>query len=207
MPEIDSMISPLLECRFSSRPGTAGNEPGVVFKERAFWGHFNVRLDSANDAALAAIESTLTAPLPLIPNSVSSSRQQSILWLSPNEWLVLCEPEQASLLGPQLEAALEPHFGSVNDVSGGQTIISIRGAHALDTLAKGCSLDMHPRVFSPGLCAQTQIAKTAALIRPLPSNVPSYDIIIRRSLADYLARWLCRAATEYGIGVRQSKSS
>ena len=166
-----------------------------------------MRLDPEDDAALGAVESVLSVPLPMVPNTVSSGRNATCLWLGPDEWLVICERIQAPVLGADLQAALDPMLSSVNDLSGGQTIISLSGNRALDTMAKGCSLDLHPRVFSPGLCAQTQIAKTAALIRPLPSNVPRYDIIVRRSLADYLWRWLRNAAAEYGVGVDQPSSS
>jgi sarcosine oxidase subunit gamma len=207
MPEIDSRISPLNEAAFFSCPRSDGYEPGVVFAERAFWGHFNVRLDPEDDAVRGAVESVLSVPLPRVPNTVSSGRNATCLWLGPDEWLVICERIQAPVLGADLQAALDPMLSSVNDLSGGQTIISLSGNRALDTMAKGCSLDLHPRVFSPGLCAQTQIAKTAALIRPLPSNVPRYDIIVRRSLADYLWRWLRNAAAEYGVGVDQPSSS
>ena len=85
-------------------------------------------------------------------------------------------------------------------MSGGQTVITIQGPHARGVLAKGCSLDLHPRVFSPGLCAQTLVAGVGAIIRQIDEK-PSYDLIVRRSLAEYLAHWLEDAAQEYGLEV------
>ena len=70
-------------------------------------------------------------------------------------------------------------------------------------LAKGCPLDLHPRVFGPGHCAQSQIARVNAIIHQRDGS-PSYDIVVRRSFADYLARWLDDAAAEYGLAVHSA---
>jgi sarcosine oxidase subunit gamma len=74
------------------------------------------------------------------------------------------------------------------------------GAAARRLLTKGCTLDLHPGVFGPGQCAQTGLAKAGVLIRPLPDN-SGYDLIVRRSFADYLWQWLLRAGREYRIEV------
>jgi sarcosine oxidase subunit gamma len=60
-------------------------------------------------------------------------------------------------------------------------------------LAKGCTLDFHPRVFRPGTCAQSGLAKANVLIR-LGDDPDSFDVVVRRSFADYLLRWLRHAA-------------
>ena len=138
--------------------------------------------------------------LPLDPNTVAEGPDVTALWLGPNEWLLLTSPDRQYETIGALRNALGNLFAAVIDVSSGQTIINIRGHHARDVLSKGCSLDLHPRGFGPEQCAQTNLAKATAIIRQL-DELPSYDIIVRRSFADYLARWLNDAAQEYGVAV------
>jgi sarcosine oxidase, subunit gamma len=67
-------------------------------------------------------------------------------------------------------------------------------------LAKGCPIDLHPRAFSIGQCAQSRLAKAPILIGQI-ENQPFFELIFRRSFADYLWTWLETAAAEYGLTV------
>jgi sarcosine oxidase subunit gamma len=74
------------------------------------------------------------------------------------------------------------------DVSAGPVIVERRGPSARDVLASSCPLDLHPRAFEPGACAQSLIAKAPVLLSqtdavelsPLPSSVAR---VVRRLLA------------------------
>ena len=101
-----------------------------------------------------------------------------------------------------MESALGDIHSSVTDQTGGQTIIRISGPSARDLLAKGCTLDLHPTVFGPGRCAQTMVAKAMATIVYI-DDAPTFDLMVRRSFAEYLRVWLQDAALEYGLA-RQS---
>ena len=91
------------------------------------------------------------------------------------------------------------HLAAVNRLDGGQTVIRIAGDNAREVLAKGSPLDLDSRVFAPGHCAQTRIAKTGALIWQI-DHKPTFDIVVRRSFASYLWRWLDDASQEYRLG-------
>ena len=91
---------------------------------------------------------------------------------------------------------------AVTDITGGQTVISVTGPAARDVLAKGCPLDLHPTVFKPTHCAQTLLAKANVVIRCIDDDSPSFELIVRRSFAEYAAGWLEDAGVEYGVGVR-----
>ena len=175
-------------------------EAGVYLSEQAFMGHINLRGEPSNAAFLKAVADALGVALPLNPNTVAEGPNITALWLGPSEWLLITSPDREPEIASTLRNALEDIFSAVTDVSGGQTIINIRGKHARDVLTKGCTLDLHPRAFGPGQCAQTNIAKATATIRQLDES-PAYDIMVRRSFADYLARWLQDAALEYGVEV------
>jgi hypothetical protein len=63
--------------------------------------------------------------------------------------------------GPQrLRQALANCFAAVTEVSGGQTVILLRGDSVRDMLAKGCPLDLHARVFGIDRCAQSHSEHT-----------------------------------------------
>ena len=70
-----------------------------------------------------------------------------------------------------------------------------------DLLAKGCPVDLHPSVFDVGQCAQSHLAKAPILLRQVDRE-PTFEIIVRRSFADYFWTWLEDAAAEYGLAVQ-----
>ena len=92
-----------------------------------------------------------------------------------------------------LEDALPREVGSVVGLSANRTALELRGPHARDVLAAGCSLDLHPRAFGPGDCAQTLLARAAVILHQTEAE-PVYRILVRGSFAGYLADWLIDAA-------------
>ena len=190
--------SPLIEFNAAERSALA--ERGVRLREKPFLGHVNVRGDTGDNAFLNAVKTAAGIDLPLEANTYSTGGDVTALWLGPNEWLLICPVDGGSSIADALRKSLGDTFASVTEISGGQTVINIAGEHARDVLAKGCSLDLHPRVFGPGRCAQSLVAKAGVTLRQNDVS-PSFDLIVRRSFADYLAQWLEDAAAEYGLEV------
>ena len=62
-----------------------------------------------------------------------------------------------------------------------------QGETARNLIAKGCPLDLHPRVFAAGRCAQSVLAKADVTLHQLDEE-PSYDLFVLCSFADYLWR-------------------
>ena len=192
--------SPLVEFLAEHPPTDSDPSRGVEMGERAFWGHVNLRGDGSDEAFQAGVECVIGVRAPIEANTVSRVGDTLIVWLGPDEWLVISPPDIKDGLSAKLEEALSGLHASVNDISGGQTIIRLRGARAMDVLSKGCPVDLHPRAFGAGQCAQSHIAKCNALIIQVDDG-PTYDVVVRRSFADYLARWLNHAGMEYDIAV------
>ncbi len=184
-----------LDRKAVDRPGKAG----VTVAERAFLGHLNLRGDPGDIGFLDAVAGVLGVGLPLTPNTVADGDEATVYWLCPDEWLIVTRADRQTALEGELRQALgERHF-AVTDLSGGQTVLRLGGARLRDLLAKGCSLDLHPRRFRPGQCAQTLYAKAPVLLRAVDAG--TFEIIVRRSFADYLWRWLEDAGREYGLAV------
>ena len=190
--------SPLGQFLAERRPDP--ERPGLTLGERPFMGHVNLRGDPSDPDFLEAVASAVGVPLPVEANTVSEGGDVCALWLGPDEWLLLTPPGREAEVCEALGRSLAGTVSSVNDVSGGQTVINVVGERARDLLAKGCTLDLHLRVFGPGRCGQTLVAKAAVIVRQL-DDTPSFDLVVRRSFADYLARWLEDAGREYGLAV------
>ena len=60
---------------------------------------------------------------------------------------------------------------------------------------KGCPLDLHPRVFAVGHCAQSHFFKAPLLLRAVATD--AFELVLRRSFADYAGRMLLDAGEEF----------
>lgn len=137
-------------------------------------------------------------PLPLAPNRVAATGALRVLWLGPDEWLIVAEGEAPELL-TRLQHAVDGRRAAVNDLSSSRAIIEITGDRARDLLAAGCGLDLHPRVFGPGRCAQTLFAQVPVVLDQI-DDAPHYRLLVRRSYARWLVDWMIDAAQ----GLRQT---
>ena len=186
------------ESPLSQFAADSSDQSGVQIGERPFQGHVNLRGDSGDDVFLKAAEGVLRLALPLVPNTVVDNADLKVLWLGPDEWLIITPTEGESAIVAALEGKLGDMHASVTDITGGQTIIRLSGPSAGDLLAKGCPLDLHPRVFGPGRCAQTLVAKAMVTMMHV-DDAPSFDLVVRRSFSDYLRAWLQDAVQEFGL--------
>ena len=192
--------SPLSRFFDTVSAGSPVEDAAVVISELPFLGHLNLRGDSVDTGFTNAAEAALGLVLPTEPNTVAVNGEMLALWLGPDEWLVVTPPSAQTRLSESLEAALDGKHAAVTDVTGGQTVITLSGPRARDVLAKGCPLDLHPAVFKPGHCAQTLVAKANVTIRCVDGS-PAFELIVRRSFAEYMALWLHDAAQDYGPSV------
>jgi sarcosine oxidase subunit gamma len=162
----------------------------VALAELRFAEQIGVRVRPPVAAYLAGV------PLPLEPNRVASMRAVRTLWLGPDEWLVTAPEGAAPELMARLARALAGRQATVSDLSASRAAIEIAGPAARRLIEKGCGLDLHPRVFGPGQCAQTLFARLPVILDQL-SAMPAYRLFVRRSAARWLAEWLIDAAEEF----------
>ena len=82
--------------------------------------------------------------------------------------------------------------GAAVDLSANRTTLELRGPASRDVLAAGCALDLHPRAFRPGRCAQTLLARAQVVLEQVDAE-PAYRLLVRGSFAGYVATWLADA--------------
>lgn len=183
-----------------------GGDAGVLLSECAFRRQITVRGHAADPAFTQAVEQAIGLVPPSEPNTAAGPRDLAegprILWLGPDEWLVVGTGATETNLPAALGSATESQHAAVVDVSDGRAVIAISGRDARDLLAKGCPLDLHPSRFAPGRCAQTLIAHAHVILHQVDDG-PRYEMYVHRSFADYLWRWLEDAAREYGVRVAE----
>jgi sarcosine oxidase subunit gamma len=172
-------------------PAGADN-PEVALAELRFAEQIGLRVRQPVAAYLAGV------PLPLQPNRVESMRMVRTLWLGPDEWLVTAPAGTAPDLMGRITRALASRQATVTDLSASRAIIEISGSRARALLEKGCGLDLHPRAFGPGSCAQTLFANLPVILDQT-SAAPAYRLFVRRSAARWLALWLIDAAEEFAV--------
>jgi sarcosine oxidase subunit gamma len=197
MPDALPRVSPL--SNFLSSVPESRESAGVILSERTFYGHINLRGNPRDSAFLARVQSCIGVSLPMQTNQIATSLAVTAFCLGPDEWL-LVTPPSTEHLAAGLHDALGGLCFSVTNITYGQTILQVSGDSSLHMLRKGCGLDLHPRAFKPGNCAQTLVAKAAVLLHYV-DQTPSLNLIVRRSFAEYLALWIKDAAAEYGFRV------
>ncbi|SHE80167.1 sarcosine oxidase subunit gamma [Modicisalibacter ilicicola DSM 19980] len=173
----------------------------VLLEEKPFLGHLILRggaivLDEALREVLG-----INLPGRPLGLALDESGECSVQWMSPDEWLVIVPGGEEFELENRLRSKLgEAHFAIVN-VSGGQTLVELSGEKARDVLMKSVPYDVHPQNFPVGKAVSTVFAKASAILRRPAED--RWELVLRRSFADYGYRWLLDAGEEFGIGVKR----
>ena len=185
-----------LACPEAARAGRFGApsaHANVAFAARVALTLIDLRGDPQDSAFIASARAALGAGLPLTPNTTAAGENCEVLWLGPDEWLLV------GAAPTPVDERLPIEHGFLTDVSHGRAGWRISGPRALDLLDKGCSLDLHPRIFPVGSCAQTALAHVAVLLHR--RDIATFELYCARSYAQHLWHWLTEAAAEFGYVV------
>jgi sarcosine oxidase subunit gamma len=134
-------------------------------------------------------------PLPTEPNTWTPTADGQLVWLGPDEWLLTSTGTSPDALAEELRNELRPVGGTAVDVSAQRIAVRITGPRARAVLAKGCSIDLHPRAFPAGRSAQTTLGQAGVVLLSLGED--EFAVLVRSSFAGYLATWLLDAGLEY----------
>ena len=174
-----------------------GGKPGLLVTELAHLGKINLR-GSSNMLAVVGNHTGCSA----LPdnNRVVTVGDRHIVWLGPDEFLLLCAAGAETHLHSQLTLDLGNLHAAVTNVTDSLCALSLRGKAVRQVLAKGCALDLHPSRFGAGQCAQSMLAHAAVTL--IANDETSFTLICRSSFAPYVAEWLMDAGMEFGASFR-----
>ncbi|MEZ5831011.1 MAG: sarcosine oxidase subunit gamma family protein [Dongiaceae bacterium] len=173
---------------------------GVNLSEVAHRTIVNIRGTASDPAFTSAVQTATGLALPSAANTVSTAGPWQILWLGPNEWWITGPDSEADSLVEALRANFAGQHATACDVSESRAIIALKGPKARDVLMRGVSMDLHPREFHVGQCAQTGLSRANVLLH-LVDDTPTYEIYVLKSFSDYLWRWLETVARDFNLAI------
>ena len=174
-----------------------GGKPGLVVTELAHLGKINLR--GGNDMLPVISNHTGCGALP-DNNRVVTVGDRHLVWLGPDEFLLLCAAGTETHQHSQLTLDMASIHAAVTNVTDSLCALSLRGPAVRQVLAKGCSLDLHPSKFGAGDSAQTMLAHAAITL--MAHDETGFTLICRTSFAPYVAEWLIDAGLEFGASFR-----
>ncbi|MFJ4064124.1 sarcosine oxidase subunit gamma [Pseudomonas sp. NPDC089996] len=190
--------SPLHHADLASLVGKGRKNAGVTLREKKFLGHLTLRGDGHNPEFAAGVHKALGLELP-VALTVVARGDTSLQWVGPDEWLLIVPGGQELEVEQKLRAALEGQHIQVVNVSGGQSLLELRGPNVREVLMKSTSYDVHPNNFPVGKAVGTVFAKSQLVIRRTAED--TWELVIRRSFSDYWWLWLQDASAEYGLSI------
>ena len=187
---------------FTPPPPQGADGATVTLESCDALGLIVVRGKSADAAFMQACERTFGPPLPVRPSTFATLGERRALWVSPDEWWLLCPVHDKDAVSSALSAALEAagvHCSQVLDNSGTLAAMRLSGSEHLTVLRHLTSADV--QALQPGDCPGASLAgASVTLVCESPQAVL---LLFRRSYADWVARMLLRSARPY-LGQRAS---
>jgi len=151
-------------------------------RELAFVSQLDVRMDPPTAARLG---------FPAAPNTATTTDDRDVLWLGPDEWLVVGGPGAAGSIAAELGSSLAGLHHSVVDVSANRLLIELTGPSRHDLLASACPIDLHPRSWGDGRCAQSVFGAAQVLLH---EREGATRLHVRPSFANYVVDLLLAAS-------------
>lgn len=152
---------------------------------------------------VARFNAFLDAPVGLASPPVARAVDKAgttLARLGPDWWQLRCA--KRALAETVLKEA-DPAVVGVTDISDAFVAIGLSGPSAREVLSKAATVDLHPEVFGAGAAARTLFGRVTVMIFRAGDGEPAgFDVVISRSNARFLWRWLADAAREYGYTLR-----
>ena len=142
----------------------------------------------------AAVEQVVGGPLPARPDTWTALPAGQALRLGPDEWMLTSAAARPEDWEFAVDEAAAAHGGMAVDVSAQRTALRIRGSAARALLSTGCAIDLRPRSFPPGRCAQTLLGQAAIVL--VAHGDDDLQVLVRPSFAGHVVDRLVDAAEE-----------
>ena len=164
------------------------NFNNISIEERHLVGKINLRGKSTDKEFMKNVGSVLELVLPIEPNVRVSNNNISIIWLSPNEWLIETPNNETEKILKLLKSALNPQKTAVTDVSFNKTVLRLEGDNIFTLLSKYLVINLEEVLKTNYSVAQTIFIKIPILLirNNNDQETTSIDIHVNRSHAKYV---------------------
>ena len=163
-------------------------------KEKTPVAKINLRGNLENKEFVSKVGKILEMILPNKACCTSSKEKITLLWLGPNECLLVSNSEIPKETNTyELEQVLfdnisKTNLGAITNVTDHFTIFKLSGSNIFEVLSKGCPFDFSSDDFGDNKVVQTLINHVDVSIHRRSEN--DVDLYVRRSFAGYLWDWL-----------------
>jgi sarcosine oxidase subunit gamma len=198
-PDAGHAESPLFHAGLDELARKGKSSAGVTLREKKLLGHLTLRGDASDPDFAGGVHKALGLELPVALTLVANGAT-SLQWLGPDEWLLIVPGGSEFAVEQKLRAALDGQHVAVVNVSGGQTLLELSGPKVREMLMKSSIYDVHPSNFPVGKAVGTVFAKSQLVIRHTGED--TWELVVRRSFADYIWLWLQDASAEYGLAIQ-----
>jgi len=179
-----------------SSPVQDGSLGITVISDSGVSDKINLRTSPDNAVLRQALKRSVGSDLPLDANTFSAAGDRMVIWLGPDEWMIMAENGAAASIITELDTKEAGHV-AVTDVSDAIGAITMKGPHVRDVLAKHCGLDFHPDVFRQGVAQQSLLSHAGVTIACLEDDC--FLVIGRSSFMPYIVALMQDASIEYGF--------
>jgi sarcosine oxidase subunit gamma len=176
----------------SALKGREASGLSIRLREISERGMIDLRGLPSDRKFMAAAKDVLGLELPKQPRTSTTWGDMRALWLSPDQWLILCPRSRVADLLDALRKKLTGVHSLAVDVSDMRTILRLEGEGIREVLMKGSSLDLLADDYQPGTVRRMRFAEIAALLHVVEDDV--IDVYVFRSFAEYAWEFLCTAA-------------
>lgn len=146
----------------------------------------------ARPAMTSALSKALGVTLPQKPKTSATKGGRTVLWLGPDEWLVIDEAGG----DPIADCASVKGVHSAVDVSHRNVAIGVTGPHAAAVINAGCPQDLSLDAFPVGAASRTVLGKVEIVLLRTGDN--AFRVECWRSFSDYVFAFLSEAGRDAG---------
>ena len=169
----------------------------VTVSDTGLRGMISLRGDLA-DKTLQASCATLTGAVFPAQGKASLTGVNGLLWMSPDEVLLLIPYEMVPKALAVLAKALEGQHHQATNVSDARALMTVQGPFAREVAAKLAPIDLHADSFKLGDFRRTRLGQVAAAIWMQEDE--TLGVICFRSVAAYTFDLLVDAANAGPVG-------
>ena len=163
----------------------------ITMREISERGMIDLRGQTTDKKFMAAAKSALGVELPKTPRTSASWGDVQVLWLSTDQWLVLCGRARVGTMLADLRQTLGAVHSLAVDVSDMRAIIRLEGEAVRETLMKGSTLDLISDDYKPGTARRSRTQTIAGLLRLADCRYRSCCVEYIKNIQSSSARNMC----------------
>ena len=128
--------------------------------------------------------------VPVEANTATSDAERDVLWLGPDEWLVVTGASGDGVLASITGTLAGRHHAAV-DVGANRAVVELLGDGRRSLLSTRCPIDLDRRTWRDGRCAQTTFGRAPVLLH---EREGATRLFVRPSYGGYVADLMVAAA-------------